>query len=163
MIKIGPYDYLNLIKSYLAQDRPSATTAGDRMSYFGRKLYSYNSVLAIISTIHSNVLYIDSSTRSYSNTTSKQTNRLVTITHSLNWQVFFIDLRSEPANNLATYWSEVESLIGKHNRSRKYKYHIKQSIHSTIRTAQLFAELHELDPTIPDILRRQLFVNQLLK
>lgn len=166
MITIGPYDYQNLIRSFLAQDRPSAGTAssrtGYRLSFRGSILYSYRSVLAVISDQHPKVLFIESTLQGYSNTTNKHINKLRDIAFSLGWQVFEINLDYTPQENLISYWEQVESLIRKHNRSRKYKYYIKCSIQSLIRIAQAFAKLHNFNDSIPDNIMRQLFVYKLL-
>lgn len=162
MIRIGQYDYKGLIESYLAQDRPSASTASDRMSYKGINLYSYSSILAQISETLPNTLYANKYLFKYSITTTKQFYKLQKIA-SHNWNIFVIDLDITFADNLQIYWTEVEDVIKQHKRARTRKPQIKQDLHKLIRTAQHFAEWHELDPTIPDILMRQLFVNQLLK
>lgn len=162
MIKIGSYDYKGLIKSYLAQGRPSANTADKRMSYKGLNLFSYNSLLATISITRPNTLYINKSISKCSITTIKQTNKL----HKealLNWNIFTIDFGMSHKENLSLYWSEVELLITRYKRARTLKPTIKQSIHKAVSHAQHFAEWHELDPTIPDLIMRHLFVNQLLK
>ena len=39
MITIGQYEYYGLIRSYLAQNRAKAKTAGNRLSYIGKNLY----------------------------------------------------------------------------------------------------------------------------
>ena len=162
MIKIGPYDYLSLIRSFLAQDRPAAKTAADRLSYHGHKLYSYNSVLARMDHSFGQTLYINKFTSTYSRTSIRQTKVLKTEAAS-NWGVFIIDLDKSIVTNLEVFWNEIELLITRYKRARTSKPFIKQSIHEAISTAQHFAEWHELDSTIPDILMRQLFVNQLLR
>ena len=162
MIKIGQYDYEGLIKSYLAQDRISAKTAGNRMSYHKTNLYSYASILARMSDTRPNTLYIDKFISKHSITTAKQTNHLRR-EGLLNWNIFTIDFDMIFKDNLAAYWNEIELLITRYKRARTSKPFIKQSIHKAISNAQHFAEWHELDPTIPDILMRHLFINQLLK
>ncbi len=161
MIRIGQYDYNGLIKSYLAQDRPSASTAGNRMSYSGIKLYSYNSLLARMSDTLPNTLYINKHISRYSRTTSTQIH-ILQKEALYSWNVFVINLETTFADNLLLYWTEVEDTIKRYNRARTCKPLIKQELHKLIRTAQHFAELHGLDPTIPDPHMRQLFVNQLL-
>lgn len=161
MIRIGQYDYEGLIESYLAQDRPSASTASNRMSYRGTKLYSYNSLLARMSDIRPNTLYIDKHISRYSITTVKHIHQLQRET-LLSWNIFVIDFDIPLADNLQIYWVDAEFLIKHHKRARTLKSRIKQDLHELIRTTQHFAELHGLDVTIPDHIMRQLFVNQLL-
>lgn len=163
MIKIEPYDYLSLIRSFLAQDRISAKTADNRMSYSGIRLYSYSSKLALISNSKLSTLYIDKAISKYSNTTQRQTRKLLYVAAEQNWVVFIANIDRSQEFNLEQFWNEIELLITRYKRARTRKPSIKQSIHEAISTAQHFAEWHELDPTIPDILMRQLFVNQLLK
>ena len=163
MIKIGQYDYEGLIRSFLAQDRPAAKTAADRLSYHGHKLYSYNSVLARMDHSFGQTLYINKSISTYSRTSIRQTKVLKTEAVS-NWGVFIIDLDKSIVTNLSIFWNEIELLIiTRYKRARTHKPFIKQSIHDAISNAQHFAEWHELDSTVPDLLMRQLFINQLLK
>ena len=161
MIKIKSYDYEGLIQSYLAQDRPSASTARNRMSYHGIKLYSYNSIIARMSDTLPNTLYINKYLYRYSKTTSKQIRKLQ-IEALLNWNIFVINSDITFTDNIRIYWTDVELLIKQHKRARTRKPIIEQELHKLIRTTQHFAELHELDPTIPDHIMRSLFVNQLL-
>ena len=163
MIKIGPYNYEGLIRSFLAQDRVSAKTADNRLSYSRTKLSSYNSTLALISTLRPSTLWIDKSISKYSNTTQRQTRKLLYMAAEQNWTVFTIDLHLSSNDNLSAFWTDIELLITRYKRARTRKPYIKQSIHEAISNAQHFAEWHELDPTIPDILMRHLFVNQLLQ
>lgn len=161
LILIGQYDYEGLCKSFLAQDRSYAKTAGERLSYNRKYLYSYNSTLAIVSHKLPSTLYIDKHISTYSNTSRKHTNKL-TSAASKGWNVFTIDFDLPAADNLTEYWEEVEYLITRYRRARTLKPKIKQQIHKLIHTAKHFAELHELDPTVPDHIMRQLFVNSLL-
>lgn len=161
MIKIGQYDYKGLIKSYLAQDRPSASTASTRLSYSGAILYSYKSILATISQRYPNTIYIDKDISEFSKTSSKQTGILLNSARS-NWNVFVIDLDQPIDDNLSVYWREVELLIKRHQRARTRRPQIKQQLHELIHTTQHFAELHKLDTAIPDHIMRQLFIYQLL-
>ena len=163
MIAIGPYDYDNLLRSFLAQDRLSAKTADNRLSYSKFRLFSYNSTLALISNSKPSTLYIDKVISKYSNTTQRQTRKLLYIAAEKNWTVFIIDLHLHPQTNLEVFWNDIELLITHYKRARTTKPAIKQSIHEAVNTAQHFAEWHELDSTIPDILMRYLFINQLLK
>ena len=161
LIPIGSYDYKGLCKSFLAQDRNNAKTAGDRMSYFGTNLYSYSSTLARISDTLPSILYIDKHISTYSPTSRKHANFL-TLAADYNWNIFIIDLDLPVANNLSEYWTEVEYLITRYRRARTLKPRIKQQIHTLIHTTKHFAKLHKLDQTIPDSIMRQLFVYQLL-
>ena len=162
MIKIGQYDYEGLIESYLAQDKQSATTADNRMSYKGIKLFSYNSNLAVINENVPSTLYINKFTSTYSVTSVRHTRKLVAKALP-NWTMFTIDFDLTTTENLYIYWNDIELLITRYKRARTTKASIKQSIHEAVSNAQHFAEWHELDSTIPDLLMRQLFVNQLLK
>jgi hypothetical protein len=163
MLKIGHYDYEGLIESYLAQDKQSATTADNRMSYKGIKLFSYNSKLALISNSKLSTLYIDKTTAKYSKTSQRQTCKLLYVAAEQNWVVFIVNIDRSRESNLEQFWNEIEPLITRYKRARTRKPFIKQSIHEAVSNAQHFAEWHELDPTIPDILMRHLFINQLLK
>ena len=112
MIRIGQYDYEGLIQSYLAQDRHSASTARDRMSYKGINLYSYSSILAQISETVPKTLYTNKSLFKCSITTTKQFYRLQKIA-SHNWSIFIINLETTSADNLRIYWTDIERQIGR--------------------------------------------------
>lgn len=161
LIPIGQYDYKGLCKSFLVQDRISAKTAVDRLSYSGKTLYSYNSVLARISDTLTSVIHIDKHISTYSNTSRRHANELTSVA-SNNWNIFTIDTNLPEADNLSEYWEEVEYFIAKHNRARTTKAYYKQQIHTLIHTTKHFAKLHKLDTSIPDHIMRQLFVYQLL-
>ena len=160
MIKIGQYDYPNLINSFLIQDRTSASTAQDRMSYNGTKLFSYNSLLANID-MNSSILYINKTISNYSLTSARQTKILIEKARP-KWIIFSVHPDMKTEQNLVEYWKEVETLIKKHNRSRINKSYVKAELHKLIKTTQHFAEIHNLDSTIPDHIMRQLFIYQLL-
>jgi len=162
MTSIGQYDYEGLIKSYLAQDRNSAKTAQNRMSYNYKALYSYKSKLAEIFNVKNKILLIDKEISIYSKTTIKQTHKLSKIAKNLNWQIFTIDFDIPVEDNLNIYWERIEKLILKHKRSRKYKDLLQIKIKQTIQTAQNYAKIFNLDPNIPDIIIRKLFIQQLL-
>lgn len=161
LIPIGAYNYEELIKSYLAQDRTFAKTAGNRLSYSGKYLYSYNSVLARISDTIPSVLYIDKHISTYSKTSRKHANTLISVVSS-NWNIFIINLDLPAADNLSEYWTEIEQLITRYRRASVLKPRIKQQIHTLIHTTKHFAEVHGLDPSVPDHILRQLFTYQLL-
>jgi len=61
------YDYSRLCADFIAQREENSSTAQDRMSYKGTKLYSYNSLLA---TLHeqNNIVVYYSDIAHYSNT-----------------------------------------------------------------------------------------------
>lgn len=160
MISIGPYDYDNLIRSYLAQDRPKAATAGDRMSYSGTALYSYSSKLAVIHNHSEQILFINKDLSSYSVTTTKQINKLYGFIGS--WSTFTVSFDKSPNDNLAEYWQDINELIGKHNRARTAKGTHRHSIHSTINKAKAYAPLFNLDPEVPTQILQDLFKYKLL-
>lgn len=155
MISIGPYDYDNLIRSYLVQDRPSATTAGDRMSYSGNTLYSYSSKLAVIHDRSELILFIDKDLVGYSVTTSKQISRLYKFINS--WSTFVISFSQSPVDNLTEYWKDVNTLIGKYNRARTNGDMYKHQLHSIIDEAIVYAKMYDLDPTVPIQILQDLF------
>lgn len=112
-ISIGSYDYDGLVRSFIRQDRPSAKTAEDRMSYSGTNLYSYNANIAKLDgdTILLNADYI-----CYSHTTTKHFRALST--HTREHQVFTIPFNQNSERQLQYYWDKISQAITEFRRAR---------------------------------------------
>jgi len=151
MTSIGAYDYAGLVKSYLTQSKPSGVTAKlsgikwYRMSFAGTKLYSYQSQLAELD-LANNVLLIDLCISEYSNTSVKQTNKLLFQLPN-GMQVYYIDLANSPEQNLQYYWNRLDILIGKYTRARAEhtRASYKAQVHSLFNQAMSYADYAGID------------------
>lgn len=112
-----------VILHYLQQNLYDVTNRQQSLWFRGIKLYSYNSLLAIIDPANK-VLCIDSDIRCYSNTTAKQTHILVSRANRANFSIFSIPLETPPEKILMHYWNLVEGYIAKYNRAIKHKENI---------------------------------------
>ena len=142
MIKIKSYDYAGLIKSYLVQDRKYAKTAGDRMSYSGVYLHSYDSVLAKLNTEHK-IIYIDSDIAHYSNTSIKHATILRTRARN-SFIVFKIPIDGT-VEDIVTHYTDIISIaITNHTRARAEhsKRYWKSQIFNTFDELTLYLDLH---------------------
>lgn len=126
-MSIGSYDYAGLIQTFLRQSQIEGSTAGDRMSFYGDRLYSYSSILAQLRTIPNGdtVLFIDKHISNYSPTTSRHTSKL----RSINWfPVRMWNLSESYEQNLTEILDEIDELLIKHKRARTNKPYIQASI-----------------------------------
>lgn len=130
-----------VISHYIDQQLPSVTNRQGSLWFKGTRLYSYNSLLAIIDTANQ-VLCIDKDIKSYSNTTSKQTLVLSRATPR-SYTKFIIPLDTTPEEVLMHYWNLVEGYIAKHIRANKLSY--KHLIHHILTEAELFSDYTHID------------------
>ena len=167
MTNIGSYDYDGLCKSYLAQDRPSAKTAQNRMSYSGVYLYSYNSVLAKLDT-ERKILYIDSDIAHYSNTSSDHANKLRAEAKD-NFTIFELLVDATIEDTVTYYTNIINSAIIKHTRARAThsKQYWKSQIFNTLDELTLYLDLHTIKNSklrkVTQPIFQQLFKLKLLK
>lgn len=142
MISIGPYDYTNLIKSFLAQDRPSASTAQDRLSYSGDTIYSYKATIGQLD-IKNNVLLVNECYINHSVTTSRQITILYNLAAGL-FTVYTIPFDSDP---LEHYNNSILNTVEKYKRARKdstRKYYKGIAV-CEYKTAKRFIEYANID------------------
>lgn len=143
-MSIGQYDYIGLIQAFLYQSQASGSTAGDRMSFYENRLYSYSSILAELRTIPSGetVLFIDKYISNYSPTTSRHTSKLLSINC---FPTRLWDLESGYETNLSEILNEIDELLVKHKRARVNKPHIQTSILSKYKSFEPFYRESGLD------------------
>lgn len=160
-IKIGPYDYEGLVKSFIRQDRHSASTARRRLSYTRVLLKSYNTVIARIDKPN-NVLYITK--ERYSNTTSRQTRILLAFAEDLHiFNSTGFNLGETYTNTeVADYWEKTRVLISKYIRARSNKDRIKQQIRQHHNMIKSYCTIHDELYKVPEDILRLMFVNQLI-
>ena len=144
MIKIKSYDYSGLIKSYLTQNRPSAKTAQNRMSYSEIYLYSYDSVLAKLDT-ERKIIYIDSDIAHYSITSTKQANTLRAEAKD-NFTRFEVPIDASAEDTVTYYTNIINNAITKHARARveHSKRYWKSQIFNTLNELTLYLDLHTI-------------------
>jgi hypothetical protein len=116
------YSYTRLGKKFLAQTKPSGSTAQGRMSYKGNILYSYNSKLAIIKDKH---LLIDYDISHYSATTSKQTSKLLAIN---NLPIFYVNLSDLHKTTIESKHYNLANKFGQYDRARCNKAYYKAQL-----------------------------------
>ena len=167
MLKINSYDYEGLIRSYLTQDRPSAKTAQNRMSYSGVYLYSYNSVLAKLDT-ERKILYIDSDIVHYSNTSIKHANNLRAKAKD-NFTRFEVPIDASTEDTVTYYTNIINHAITKHTRARveHSKHYWKSQIFNTLDELTIYLDLHTIKNSklrkVTQPIFQQLFELKLLK
>lgn len=129
---------------YIDQAFPGVTNRQESLWFRGTKLYSYNSLLAIIDPANK-VLCIDSDIRCYSNTTAKQTHILVSRANRANFSIFSIPLETPPEKILMYYWNLVEGYIAKYNRAIKHKEYYNSLIKDILNEAELYANYTQIN------------------
>lgn len=140
-ILINSYDYEGLISSYLQQDRNEASTAGKRMSYEGKYLYSYQANIAIL---ENNILLINDDYWKCSRTTSRHFRILLSKTHLKYFRVSF---SASIEKRVELYIEHITEYIKKFTRTRSLS--IKASYKTEIKTiyeeALAYADYIKLD------------------
>lgn len=116
---IGQYDYYDLCDAFINQLYIKGKTAQGRMSFNGTKLYSYNSLLAILDT-NTNTLLVDYEVAKYSNTSKRHFN--VCYDSVPNYTVFQINLNLTSSQNLTLYLERLNIIFIQYHRARKVKY-----------------------------------------
>jgi len=117
------YDYgrvcATFIEQHSVEDKTARMSDGTyRLSFKGNRLYSYDSLLAII--IDDTVL-IDKHIGNYSTTSSKQMSKLQTAIKSADMQSFSIYNLDNYQDSLQNYWDDIEFTIRRHSTARMKK------------------------------------------
>lgn len=164
---IGSYDYAGLIQAFLYQTQYTGSTAGDRLSFSDRKLYSYSSVLAELRTTSTNhtVLFINKSVMNYSNTTKRQVRILKSLNPLPIREWYF---RMSNTDNLIDIMIEIDMLIKKYTKARVNKQLYKEQIHTLYDSLEPLFEEYKIDKRTKLYKQYQqlpfkLFANKLLK
>ena len=122
MIKVSK-NY-EVVTKYLEQQISHCSNRQKTFSYKNKDIYSYNSLLGTIDD-KAKVLFIDIYIKSYSNTTAKQTSKLVNRASRNGYKVFYLPLHLSPKKVIMFYWEEVEKYIAKYIRAYKIKEQYK--------------------------------------
>jgi hypothetical protein len=127
----------SVIAAYLQQYSVAVRNPGNTLSFRGTKLYSYESLLAIIEPLDK-VIFIDENIRNYSNTTAKQTYLLISNTYSFT--TYSVPLNKSPKEVLTFYWEKIDKLIKKFDKARILHELYKAQIKSELNQAQSYIE-----------------------
>jgi len=154
-VAIGAYDYSGLIKSYLAQDRKQARTAGGRLSYIGKSIYSYQTTLgALITHKNQTILLVNRKLIGRSNTTTRQMHLLLNYS---SYPTFIVAPSSNQEYQLHSLIDTATNTFNKMQRARSRKPMLATQFLNEFRKATEFAELFDLqnDEQLEQLLSKQ--------
>ena len=160
MVKVSKNN--DVVIHYLEQ---STLHCGNRQLSFwynDKKIYSYSSLLGIIDD-KAKVLFIDIYIKSYSNTTAKQTSKLVNGALRSNFKVLYLPLHLSPKKTIMFYWEEVEKYIAKYIRAYKTKEHYKLLIQRTLEEAEFYADYIKFDKNSQEYKYKNKLTKELFK
>ena len=124
-------------KFIYAKEGESYDYASYKMSFHGKKIYSYNSVLAYIDR-EAKTLVVEDSIANYSNTSRKHFNCLMSATPSY-YNVF----KTDASNPLGFYIKNINNLLTLQAKARKRDY--TREIRSYIKEAYLYTTFFKQD------------------
>ena len=160
MVKVNNND--EVVTKYLEQQISHCSNRQKTFSYKGKEIYSYNSLLGTIDD-KAMVLFIDVYIKSYSNTTAKQTSKLVNRALRSNYKVLYIPLNLSPKKTIMFYWEEVEKYIVKYVRAYKTKEHYKLLIKRTLEEAEFYAYYIKFDKNSKEYKYKNKLTEELFK
>ena len=160
MIKVNTND--NVVIHYLEQQISHCSNRQKTFSYKNKDIYSYSSLLGIIDD-KAKVLFIDIDIKSYSNTTAKQTSKLVNGALRSNYKVLYLPLHLSPKKTIRFYWEEVEKSIAKYIRAYKVKEHYKILIKETLEEAEYYADYVKLNKNSEEYKYKNKLTEELFK
>ena len=160
MIKVSKND--EVVTKYLEQQISHCSNRQETFSYKGKSIYSYSSLLGIIDD-KAKVLFIDIYIKSYSNTTAKQTSKLVNGALRNGYKVFYLPLDLSPKKTIMFYWEEVEKYIAKYIRAYKVKEPYKLLIKRTLEEAEFYADYVKFDKNSEEYKYKNKLTEELFK
>ena len=160
MIKVSKND--EVVINYLKQQVYHCSNRQKTFSYKGKEIYSYSSLLGIIDD-KAKVLFIDIYIKSYSNTTAKQTSKLVKGALGEGYKVLYLPLDLSPKKTLMFYWEEVEKYIVKYIRAYKVKEPYKLLIKRTLEEAEYYADYVKFDKNSEEYKYKNKLTEELFK
>ena len=160
MIKVNTND--NVVIHYLEQQISHCSNRQKTFSYKNKDIYSYSSLLGIIDD-KAKVLFIDIDIKSYSNTTAKQTSKLVSRALRNGYKVLYLPLHLNKKKTIIFYWEEVEKCIVKYVRAYKAKEHYKLLINLTMEEAEFYADYIKLDKNSEEYKYKNKLIEKLFK
>ena len=129
-------------KFIYAKEEESYDYASYKMSFHGKKIYSYNSVLAYIDR-EAKTLVVEDGIANYSNTSRKHFNCLMSATPGY-YNVF----KTDTSNPLGFYINEINNLLTLQAKARKRDY--TRKIRSYIKEAYLYTTFFKQDKRSSD-------------
>ena len=151
--------------AYVHAVQQKARNPRNSLSFIGDELNSYDSSLARINRTDE-VLFINSNLISYSVTTTAHISALKTICEE--YRIFTIPFDKQPLQVVQWYYEQIEKLIPKCLRAKKYKEMHKNLIYITMAEVEDYVDYMQIDQSSPEYLYktnivRQLFKHKLLK
>ena len=160
MIKVNTND--EVVTKYLEQQVYHCSNRQETFSYKGKNIYSYSSLLGIIDD-KAKVLFIGIDIKSYSNTTAKQTSKLVSRALRNGYKVLYLPLDLSPKKVIMFYWEEVEKYIAKYIRAYKVKEPYKLLIKRTLEEAEYYADYVKFDKNSEEYKYKNKLTEELFK
>ena len=160
MVKVSRND--DVVIHYLLQQMPYCSNRQKTFSYKNKDIYSYSSLLGTIDD-KTKVLFIDIYIKSYSNTTAKQTSKLVNGALRSGYKVLYLPLDLDPKKTIMFYWEEVEKYIAKYIRAYKAKEHYKLLIKRTLEEADCYADYVKLNKNSEEYKYKNKLTEELFK
>ena len=160
MIKVSKNN--DVVIHYLEQQIPYCSNRQKTFSYEHKEIYSYSSLLGTIDD-KAKVLFIDVYIKSYSNTTAKQTYKLVNSSLRSGYKVFYLPLHVTPKKVIMFYWEEVEKYIVKYIRAYKAKEQYKFLIKRTLEEAEYYADYVKLNKNSEEYKYKNKLTEELFK
>ena len=160
MVKVSRNEFV--VRHYLEQQISHCSNRQKTFSYKYKEIYSYSSLLGIIDD-KAKVLFIDVYIKSYSNTTAKQTSKLVNGALRSGYKVLYLPLDLDPKKTLMFYWEEVEKYIAKYIRAYKAKEHYKLLINRTLEEAEFYADYIKFDKNSEEYKYKNKLTEELFK
>ena len=160
MIKVSKND--EIVTKYLKQQISHCSNRQKTFSYKNKDIYSYSSLLGIIDD-KAKVLFIDVCIKSYSNTTAKQTSKLVSRALRSGYKVLYLPLHLSPKEIIMFYWEEVEKYIVKYVRAYKAKEQYKFLIKRTLEEAEYYVDYTKFDKNSEEYKYKNKLTEELFK
>ena len=160
MVKVSRID--SVVERYLEQKTLHCGNRQESFWYNGKDIYSYSSLLGIIDD-KAKVLFVDNYIKSYSNTTAKQTSKLVNGALRSGYKVLYIPLHLSPKEIIMFYWEEVEKYIAKYIRAYKIKESYKILIKRTLEEAEYYADYVKLNKNSKEYKYKNKLTEELFK
>ena len=160
MIKVSKND--EVVTKYLEQQVYHCSNRQKTFSCHGKDIYSYSSLLGIIDD-KAKVLFVDIYIKSYSNTTAKQTSKLVNGALRRNYKVLYLPLHLSSKKTIMFYWEEVEKYIAKYIRAYKIKEQYKFLIKRTLEEAEYYADYVKLNKNSEEYKYKNKLTEELFK
>lgn len=155
-----------LLRAYVHAVHQEARNPRDSLSFRGDNLYSYSSTLARINRTDK-VLFINHNLVGYSVTTTAHRAALTTLCKE-DYRIFTIPFDKQPLQFIQWYWEQIEKLIPKCLRAKKYKEMHKNLIYITLAEVEAYVDYMQIDRSSSEYsyrtnIVRQLFKHKLLK